>query len=79
MPHRSDDHEAILFRSPELTIRRCACGVVHLDIGPVSIRLEDEGFEAFTRACRQATARLALRHWELAGSGLTGPVGATEH
>ena len=64
MNHHPSDHETALYCSPDLTIRRCSCGIVHLDIGPVSVRLEEGGFEDFTRACRQATARLAIESWE---------------
>ncbi|MCB9797772.1 MAG: hypothetical protein H6741_34265 [Alphaproteobacteria bacterium] len=76
MPHRAEDHETVLFCSPDLTIRRCSCGVVHLDLGPVSVRLEDAGFHGFAKACHQASARLALREWDGCVARL---VGGAEH
>ncbi len=34
------DHSEFLAGNPHCNVQRCGCGVVHITVGPVSLRLE---------------------------------------
>lgn len=53
-PHASADGKAVVAQSPILTIEACACGVMHLHFGPVSMRFTEESLESVRRTISEA-------------------------
>lgn len=57
-PHRATDEKAVVSESPILTIEACACGVMHLHFGPVSMRFTQAGLEDIHRSITEALLRV---------------------
>ena len=53
-PHRANDAKVVVSDSPILTIEACACGVMHLHFGPVSMRFTEQGLEDIHRSITEA-------------------------
>lgn len=52
--HASADGKVVVAQSPILTVEACACGVMHLHFGPVSMRFTAEGLESVRRTISEA-------------------------
>ena len=52
--HASTDRKVVVAQSPILTIEACACGVMHLHFGAVSMRFTEEGLESVRRTIAEA-------------------------
>ncbi len=57
-PHRASDEKAVVSQSPLLTIEACACGVMHLHFGPLSMRFTQGGLEDIHRSIAEALLRV---------------------
>lgn len=58
-----------LYKSDQLWIQRCDCGVFHVHIGGASLRFDQESFEELLSGLGQAMSRATL--WRFARSGLS--------
>jgi len=52
--------KTILAQGSVATVEACACGVVHVHVGAVSLRLTQSAFQSLTAAFVQANDRLLL-------------------
>ncbi len=50
----------VIASSPILTVEACACGVVHLHFGPMSLRFTACSLDVLTRTLHEARERLEL-------------------
>lgn len=57
-PHSATDAKAVVSQGPLLTIEACACGVMHLHFGPVSMRFTEDGLEEIHRSITEALLRV---------------------
>ncbi|WP_394826209.1 hypothetical protein [Pendulispora albinea] len=70
-----DSHRARLAEGPICMVEECSCGVMHLTIGPVTLRLQSEAVESMWVTLGEAISRHAARERE---RGLHLHLGASE-
>lgn len=58
--HRASDAKVVVSESPILTIEACACGVMHLHFGAVSMRFTEGGLEDIHRSITEALLRVQV-------------------
>lgn len=56
--HSPNDAKVVVSDSPILRIEACACGVMHLHFGPVSMRFTEGGLEDIHRSITEALLRV---------------------
>ena len=61
-----DSHRARLAEGPICMVEECSCGVMHLTIGPVTLRLQAEAVESMWVTLGEAISRHAAHERERA-------------
>ncbi|MCB9766292.1 MAG: hypothetical protein H6739_41335 [Alphaproteobacteria bacterium] len=56
-------HDELILHRGELSVHRCGCGVVHVELGCVTLRLEEDAFAAMVSHLSEAAGLLAARRW----------------
>lgn len=59
--HHRDDHRTTLVNARLVHVEQCACGVVHLTLGAITMRLQREAFSEMADAVALAAAALDER------------------
>ncbi|MEM8609097.1 MAG: hypothetical protein AAGF92_18480 [Myxococcota bacterium] len=49
-----------LYRSGNLWVQRCECGVFHVHVGPTTMRFDQESFEEFLSGLGEAMTRSTM-------------------
>lgn len=63
-----NDPMQTLYKSDQMWVQRCQCGVFHVHIGNTSLRLNAAAFEELVSGLGQAMSSVAL--WRFANGGL---------
>ena len=57
--HLPSDGKAVVAQSSILTVEACACGVMHLHFGPMTMRFTEEGLASIRNTISAALLRVA--------------------
>lgn len=63
----TDCPRSVLAESEHCRLAHCACGIVHLTMGPLTLRLEPEVLEALADTCTRAARALRQTRGTSAG------------
>jgi hypothetical protein len=59
-PLKSDDPYQLLAEAGEISVYRCEQGCLHLQVGSVNIRLEEDEFQELVAAVAEAATRMGV-------------------
>lgn len=55
-------HRTILAESPQARVEACSCGLVHVSVGALTLRMDPEACEGFTTVLARAMVEARRRH-----------------
>lgn len=56
--HGAGDGKTLLAQSSVVSVEACACGVLHLHFGPVSLRFTEDALEELQRTIAEAVVQM---------------------